>query len=205
VKGRKNSYRLELTDAPPVPGSRKPQVAVGPGSYDDALANWKTPEDIMRWVRDEFQYDLERALDLAEDSPVRADMEIYAPRETFDARSGVCVDLCRFAVETLRVIDPAMLVNYLMIEFEPVRIADRTLRRHWLAVYEHPQGLVAFADTKYPGELSEPNPSLAWLVANYEVRRRRRVLGFELRTTFLKELKKTRMTQVSRERKTHGR
>ncbi len=205
-----DSYRVELTDAPLVPGSQKPRALARPRSYDDALAKWKTPEDIMRWVRDEFQYDLERALDLAEDRPVRVHAEIYTPRETFDARSGACVDLCRFAVDTLRAIDPATPVNYLMIEFEPVRIANRTLRRHWLAVYEHPLGLVWFADTKYPGELSDPHPSLAGLVANYEVRRGRRVLGFELRTTFLKELKRKKrrataqMTQVLRERTPDG-
>lgn len=197
-------------DAPLVPDSRSPWAHVGHRSYDDALANWKTPEDIARWARDAFRYDLDRALDLAEDSPVRANTEVYTPRETFDARSGTCVDLCRFAVETLRAIDPATPVHYLMIEFEPVRIADRTLRRHWLAVYEHPLGLVGFADTKYPGELSDPHHSLAGLVANYEARRRRRVLGFALRTTFLKELKTKkrratgRMTQVSRERTTDG-
>lgn len=188
------------------PSAAQPRRAgAGHRSYDDALASWTTPEDIMCWARDEFRYDLERALDLAEDSPIRADAEIYTPRETFDARSGTCVDLCRFAVDTLRAIDPATPVNYLMIEFEPVRIADRTLRRHWLAVYEHPLGLVGFADTKYPGELGEPHRSLAALVADYEVRRERRVLGFELRTTFLKQLKTrrrraaTRTAQVSRE------
>jgi len=164
----------------------------------------------MLWVRDEFQYDLERALDLADDSPVSAAAEIYTPRETFDARSGTCVDLCRFAVDTLRAIDPATPANYLMIEFEPLRIADRTLRRHWLAVGEYPLGLVVFADTKYPGEVSDPYPSLAVFVADYEVRRGRRVLGFELRTTFLKQLKRKKrsataqMTQVSRKRTTDG-
>jgi hypothetical protein len=205
-----DSHGLELTDAPLVSGVQKPRPPAGPRTYDDALASWKTPEDIMRWVRDEFQYDLERALDFAEDSPASPAVEVYAPRETFNARSGTCIDLCRFAVDTLRAIDSATPVNYLMIDFEPVRIADRTLRRHWLAVYEHPLGLVVFADTKYPGELSKPDPSLAGFVANYEVRRGRRVLGFRLRTTFAKELKTKKrqataqMAQVSRKMATDG-
>lgn len=202
-----NSQCLALSDAPLIPGSQKPSATTDPRTYDEALANWKTPQDIMRWAREEFQYDLERAFHLAEDNLIPADPEIYTPRETFQTRSGTCVDLCRFAVETLRTIDPAVPVSYLMIEFEPVRIANRTLRRHWLAVYENPLGFVAFADTKYPGELSDPNPSLAGLVANYEVRRGRRVLGFALRTTFLKEKKRratAQMTQVSRERMTDG-
>lgn len=189
-------------DAPSAASALRPSAHSS--SYDDVLASWRTPEDITRWVRDEFRYDLDRALDLAEDSPVRADMAVYTPRETFDARSGVCVDLCRFAVDTLRAIDPATPAHYLMIEFEPVRIAGRTLRRHWFAVYEHPDGLVGFADTKYPGELTEPNPSLAGLVADYEARRRRRVLGFELRSTFLKELKKKRAMMTRGKRKTDG-
>ena len=203
-------HYFELTDAPSAGAKQKPRPPAGPRTYDDALADWTTPEDIMRWVRDEFRYDLDRALDLAEDSPVRADTAIYTPPETFDSRSGTCVDLCRFAVETLRDIDPETTVNYLMIEFEPVRIADRTLRRHWLAVYEHPLGLISFADTKYPGEFSDPHPSLAGLVANYEMRRGRRVLGFELRTTFLKQLKQQKRRaaaqtkQVLREGRTDG-
>jgi hypothetical protein len=202
-------HSVELTDAPAAPVPQGPRAPAGPATYDDALAEWTTPEDIMRWVRDGFRYDLERALDLAEDSPVRADTEIYTPRETFDSRTGTCVDLCRFAVDTLRTVDPAAAVDYLVIEFEPLHIAGRTLRRHWLAVYEHPLGVVSFADTKYPGEFSEPRPSVASLVADYEVRRGRRVLGFQLRNTFLKEQRKrraaARMTQVPRERRTDGR
>jgi hypothetical protein len=190
---------LDLTDAPLVQATtQKSPADTMPRAYSDAIASWKAPDDIARWVRDVFRYDLERALDLAEDSPVRSDTRILTPEETFMAGVGTCVDLCRFAVETMRAIDPTTSTNFLMIEFEPVRIANRTLRRHWLAVYEDPRGLFVFADTKYPGEINGPYLSLTQFLDVYETRRKRSVVRHEIRTTFLREVKTKRRRRAQR-------
>jgi hypothetical protein len=46
----------------------------------------------------------------------QAPLAIYTPSELFDGSSGVCVDLARFAVETLKQIDPDSDPKYLMVE-----------------------------------------------------------------------------------------
>ena len=35
-------------------------------SYEDALGNWKTPEDISAWIAANFSYDMARAVRLSE-------------------------------------------------------------------------------------------------------------------------------------------
>jgi hypothetical protein len=83
-------------------------------------------------------------------------LPIYQPHKFFAAPSGVCVDLSRFAVETLRHIDPDARASYLMIEFAPVTIGGNTLRRHWLASFTRDGKYYFFADSKRPGHIAGP-------------------------------------------------
>jgi hypothetical protein len=90
-------------------------------SYDQALQVWRTPEDINGWIGARFTYDMARAMALSEtERNQSSSITIYEPAEFFAAPSGVCVDLSRFAVETLRQIDANLQPNYLMIEFAPI-------------------------------------------------------------------------------------
>jgi hypothetical protein len=94
---------------------------------------WKTPEDVNAWIAANFLCDRVRAIRLSETQRSKqAPLAIYTPSEFFDRRSGVCVDLARFAVETLKQIDPDSDPKYLMIEFDPVQVEGNTLRLHWL-------------------------------------------------------------------------
>ena len=72
-------------------------------SYEHALQVWKTPEDINAWIAANFSYDMARAMRLSETQRAKnAQFSIYTPSEFFDTKAGVCVDLSRFGVETLR-------------------------------------------------------------------------------------------------------
>jgi hypothetical protein len=92
--------------------------------------------------------------------------------------SGVCVDLARFAVETLRHIDPAPDPRYLMIEFAPVQIGDATLRWHWLASFRMDGRHYFFADSKRPGHIVGPHSSPQEFIEAYARYRGRPIVAF---------------------------
>ena len=114
-------------------------------SYEHALQVWKTPEDINVWIAAYFSYDMARAMRLSETQRAKhGRLAIYTPADFFATKAGICVDLSRFAVETLRAINPQCDPKYLMIEFDPVTITGNTLRRHWLVSFKHDGKILLF-------------------------------------------------------------
>ncbi len=148
-------------------------------SYADAIQLWKTPQDINAWIGERFEYNASRAMLLSETQRNQAvQSPIYRPQDFFVAPSGICVDLARFAVETLRSIDPSTQPNYLMIEFAPVAIAGNTLRLHWLASFKRDGKYYFFADSKRPGHIAGPYGSTRDFIDEYTVYRGREVVAF---------------------------
>ena len=167
-----------FSDAPE--SERTPSVPLkAADSYEGALQVWETPEDVNAWIAVNFTYDMQRALRLAETQKATDErVPIYTPAEFFDAKTGVCVDLARFGVETLKRIDPQSDPKYLMIEFDPVQIAGGTLRRHWLASYRRGGRVYFFADSKRPGHIAGPYNDVQAFVEDYARYRGRRVVAF---------------------------
>jgi hypothetical protein len=148
-------------------------------SYEHALQIWKTPEDISAWIARNFSYDMARAMRLSETQrAINNDFSIYTPSEFFTAKGGVCVDLSRFGVETLRSIDPQSDPKYLMIEFAPMHVVWNTLRLHWLASFKRDGRTCFFADSKRPGHIAGPYKDTAEFIRDYEQYRGRRILAF---------------------------
>jgi hypothetical protein len=148
-------------------------------SYEEALQLWRSAEDVNAWIGAKFEYDMARALLLSETRRSHSGrLAIHDPEVFFRSRRGVCVDLSRFAVETLRAIDPEARVAYLMIEFAPVSIAGSTLRRHWLASFERNGQRYFFADSKRPGFLAGPYGSTREFIEEYARYRGREVVAF---------------------------
>ncbi|MDD5335400.1 MAG: hypothetical protein PHS32_16835 [Rhodoferax sp.] len=148
-------------------------------SYSQALQVWRTAEDLNAWIGARFRYDMSRAMLLSESQRGRSGpLPIYPPHDFFTAPSGVCVDLSRFAVETLRQIDREAKANYLMIEFSPVTISGNTLRLHWLASFTRDGKYYFFADSKRPGHIAGPYANAAQFIAEYSVYRNRTIVAF---------------------------
>jgi hypothetical protein len=148
-------------------------------SYEHALQIWKTPEDISAWVSANFAYDTVRAMRLSETQRSKnKDFPIYTPSQFFATKGGVCVDLSRFGVETLKSIDPQSDPKYLMIEFAPIHVAGNTLRFHWLACFRRDGQAYFFADSKRPGLIAGPHKDAAEFVRDYEQYRGRKILAF---------------------------
>jgi len=148
-------------------------------SYSQALQVWRTAQDVNAWIGAKFHYDGSRAMLLSESQRGKSGpLPIYPAPDFFAAPSGVCVDLSRFAVETLRRIDPDAKANYLMIEFSPVTVDGNTLRLHWLASFTRDGKYYFFADSKRPGHIAGPYANTAQFVAEYSVYRNRTIVAF---------------------------
>jgi hypothetical protein len=164
-----------------------------PDSYEEALRTWRTPEDIAGWAGSRFVYHIERALQLSETGRRRGQAPaILTPGDLFAHPSGTCLDLARFAVETLQRIDPTARPRYLMIEFEPVQVQGVLLRRHWLATFRRDGAVYAFADSKRPRHVDGPYADTAGLVDAYERYRGRKIVRYEELDTFARRVKTAR-------------
>lgn len=163
------------------PEGQRPQVAAftDVDSYPHALQEWRTAEDVNAWIGARFNYDVSRAMLLSETQRSNSgNLPIYEPQEFFAAPSGVCVDLSRFAVETLRHIDSDAKASYLMIEFAPVTIGGNTLRMHWVASFTRGGKYYFFADSKRPGHIAGPYPSTPEFIDEYSKYRGRQIVAF---------------------------
>ena len=106
-----------------------------------------------------------RALRLSETQRARAGtLPIHEPSVFFESPRGVCVDVARFAVESLLAIDPQTKASYLMIEFDLATLSGQTLRRHWVATFERATAssmcsAIPSAPGFWPGPMSTPRPS----------------------------------------------
>jgi len=148
-------------------------------SYEHALQNWKTPEDISAWIAANFSYDMARAVQLSETQRANNNqLSIYHPAELFNTRSGVFVDLSRFGVEAMRRIDPQSNPKYLMIEFDPIYITGNTLRFHWLVAFRRDHKTYFFADSNRPGHIAGPYNETRDFIEDYERYRGRKIVAF---------------------------
>ncbi len=165
-------------------------------SFETALHIWQTPEDINAWIAGNFSYDMDRAARLSETQRTKnVQLSVYTPDELFTIKTGVCVDLSRFGVETLRRIDPQSEPHYLMIEFEPIQIAGNTLRFHWLASFKRDGKRFFFADSKRPGYIAGPYGDARDFINEYSLYRGRKIIAFRELESYQKQRRTKAMTQ----------
>jgi hypothetical protein len=177
----------KLSDAPA--DSLQHAVNLPTISYEAALEKWKSVSDVNDWIKGHFSYSLERAKQLAENSPGREKTAIYLPAELYQSGKGVCIDVSRFAVETMRAIDPSSDINYLLIEFEPINIDGFIIKKHWLAVSKDTAGYHVFADSKRPGYIAGPYQQLEDFIAAYQLFRERKIISWKLLPGYQKRKK----------------
>lgn len=177
------------SDAP----ESRPAVAAGmklPATYPEALGTWRSVDDVNAWIGARFEYDSSRAARLSETQRTpKGRVEIHKPEAFFAEPSGICVDLARFAVETLRAVAPETRPRYLMIEFDPVVIKGNTLRRHWVTQVERDGALYFFADSKRPGHVAGPYASVEAYIEAYSRYRGRPIVSHRSLDSYERRLK----------------
>ena len=168
-----------------------------PDRFAQKVQGWSSPEHVHAWIKANFVYDRRRAIALSQTQRARGvPFHIYQPSELFQRRSGICVDLSRFAVDVLRMRDPGSRPRYLLIKFSPVKIAGNVLRMHWIASFQREGKYYFFADSYYPDVLSGPHESIDDFIRSYQDKRGRQIVAYRLVDTFRK--KKRTMRQKKR-------
>lgn len=166
-------------------------------SYADQIQQWSRPHDIHTWIAKNFTYDRERAIALSETQRARGTrFAIHQPDQFFLRPTGICVDVSRFAVETMRTISRDVDAKYLLIKFDPVRIRGNVLRMHWLASYVRDGKFYFFADSHFPDRLSGPFDSVADFVARYQDARGRTIVSYRLVDTYRKQRRKLKKKRL---------
>ena len=162
----------------------------GVDSYNQALDIWKSAEDINKWVTRNFIYDKARAIELSSNQRTKnKGISIYKPSDFFESKVGICVDLARFGVETLRIIDPNSDPKYLMIEFVPMQINGNMFRLHWLVSFKKDGMKYFFCDSKRPGFIAGPYNSTQVFISEYEQYRARKIVSHRELESYRKQRK----------------
>jgi hypothetical protein len=170
-------------------------------TYGETLTLWRSAAEVNAWIGARFEYDMSRAMRLSETQRQgNGRMPILTPEEFFAAPRGMCVDLSRFAVETLRAIDPQARAAYVMIEFDPVSISGNTLRRHWVATFENEGGRYFFADSKRPGHVAGPYASTQEFITDYARYRGRTIVSFREAASYERQARTPAAKQARSER-----
>jgi len=176
----------ELSDAPE--DLRKTHITPEYPSYSIAIEKWQSVNDVADWMRQYFSYDFSRALALSETNrTATSKVSVYSPAELYLKKKGVCIDLARFGVETMRKIFPESHHRYVMIEFTPIIISGKTIRKHWIASYQQDGKYYFFADSKRPGYISGPFNSTDEFINQYEKYRGREIVSFKELSDFKKK------------------
>lgn len=179
---------LDRASDAPEPGYTRSVPTPQPATYEQALAAWGHAEDVNAWIGANFRYDVDRAVALSERQRAAGpSVSILEPHAFYANPAGMCVDLARFAVETLRHVSPGANARYLMIEFDPASIRGQVLRRHWVAVYESSDGIRVVADSKRPGLISGPYRTVDEFVSEYAQYRQRRIVSYRELDSYQRE------------------
>ena len=79
---------------------------------------------------------------------------------------------------------------HMMIEFEPLEVGGKILRRHWMGVYKVNDMFYTIADSKRPGHISKPYRDISDFIGEYESFRNRKIVIYRITETYKKKIKK---------------
>jgi hypothetical protein len=105
--------------APALPSSSAPApetvvAPVKPKTYSEAVSQWKSDEDVLKWLQEEFKFDTARFKRFEGTLPPPR-----TPEETFQFRSGIYVDVATFAREALHRINPTYQARIVVLLVRP--------------------------------------------------------------------------------------
>lgn len=71
-------------------------------TYDEIVSEWKSYQDVVKWMEKDFSFDRERYKKFEGKLPIPR-----TPTETFQLKSGIYIDAAMFLKKTLNRIDPS--------------------------------------------------------------------------------------------------
>ncbi len=83
-------------------------------NYGETVSGWRSYQDLVRWMENDFSFDKERYEKFEGTLPVPR-----TPEETFQLKSGIYIDAARFLKETLNRIDPSYKAQIVILIMRP--------------------------------------------------------------------------------------
>lgn len=85
-------------------------------TYAEMISEWKSYQDLVKWMEKEFSFDAERYKKYEGTLPVPR-----TPEETFQHKSGIHVDVAMFLKATLNRVDPSYNARVVVLLTRPYR------------------------------------------------------------------------------------
>jgi hypothetical protein len=105
VKTYPKETRTEITSpGRPFPGK----------TYTEAISQWKSHQDLVKWMERDFSLDMERYKGFKGTLPIPR-----TPEETFQLKSGIYIDAAEFSKKTLNQINPSYRAQTVVILVRP--------------------------------------------------------------------------------------
>jgi hypothetical protein len=110
----------EPPQSPPPVESPRPQEKPGPAAplpaktYAEMVSQWKSHQDLVKWMEKDFSFDSERFKRFEQQLPPPR-----TPEETFRLKSGIYIDAAIFARESLNRINPSYKAQLVVIIMRP--------------------------------------------------------------------------------------
>lgn len=102
-------------------------------SYQEAVASWKTPEDVGNWLKRNFSFDTSRQHQIV--SRVKKDGQLGLrardPEKLYQSREGYCVDAAYFSLDALNKIDPSYNARWVFVW------NDEGSPHHWVTAFDY--------------------------------------------------------------------
>jgi hypothetical protein len=102
-------------------------------SYKDATSNWKSHEEVGKWLDNNFIFDKNRSQKitycLKKQGP--AGLLVRNPEKLYKNKRGYCADAAYFSIETLNKIDSAYNARWVFIW------NDKGRPHHWVAAFDY--------------------------------------------------------------------
>ena len=83
-------------------------------TYDETVSEWKSYENLVKWMENDFSFDKERYENFERTLPVPR-----TPEETFQLRSGIYIDAAMFLKETLNRINSSYKAQIVILITRP--------------------------------------------------------------------------------------
>jgi len=104
------------------------------GSYEDAIAGWKSYEDVASWLSNNFTFEESRQKQIAKRLKQQgpSGLLVRDPAALYEGNhSGYCADSAGFAITSLNKINPAYNARWVFIRNDAGR------PNHWVAAFDY--------------------------------------------------------------------
>ena len=97
------------------PTEKIPMVKPAPEkTYDETVSEWKSYQDLVKWMENDFSFDMERYERFEGTLPIPR-----TPEKTFQLKSGIYIDAAMFLKETLNRINPSYKAQIVILIIRP--------------------------------------------------------------------------------------